>query len=117
MSEAVVISTEIRRYLHDVLTFLRMHRAVASGVSSRATKHFETLVRCLAPLHGLTFATPAIIALAARKVYAHRLILTEPEEERSMQYGSESTAVTAILADITPEMVIEEVLLDVEVPL
>jgi MoxR-like ATPase len=115
--EKVVLSTEIRRYIHDVLTFLRVHRAVASGVSPRASKHFELLVRCLAPLHGLNFATPSLVALAARKVYMHRLTLVTVEQERSMQYGSDAAAVADWLDGVTVEGVIEQVLLQVEVPL
>ena len=117
LSQATVISLDVKRYLHDVLTFLRFHRAVASGVSPRATRHFDLLVRCLAPLHGLSFATPSIVALAARKIYAHRLTLVTPGNERSMQYGSDEAAIAELLAGLTVSMVIEETLLEVDVPL
>ena len=116
-SERTIVSTEVKRYIHNVLVFLRTHRAVASGVTPQATRHFELLAKCLAPLHGLSFVTPSLVALAARKVYRHRLKLVSPEDERSLQYGSDIAAVTAYLKDITVEMVIESVLKDVEVPL
>lgn len=73
--------------------------------------------RCLAPLHSLSYVTPSLVALAARKVYPHRLFITSPQNERSMQYGSELAAVTSMLEGITPEHVIEEVLTAVEMPL
>ena len=73
--------------------------------------------RCLAPLHSLEYVTPSLIALAARKIYPHRISITTPENERSMQYGSQLAAVTAMLEGITPELVIDEVLAAVEVPL
>ena len=73
--------------------------------------------RCLAPLHSLNYVTPSLVALAAKKIYAHRLSITSPQNERSMQYGSELVAVTAMLEGITPEHVIDEVLAAVEVPL
>ena len=117
MSDRVVVSTEVKRYLHNVLIFLRTHRAVAGGVTPQATRHFELLAKCLAPLHDLNFVTPSLVALAARKVYRHRLKLVSPENERSLQYGSDVAAVTAYLSDLTVETVIEGVLADVEVPL
>lgn len=75
--------------------------------------------RCLAPLHGLNYATPSLIALAARKIYVHRIHIVNPENERSMQWGSDITAVAALLEGIGPEDVIEDVLVGsaIEAPL
>ena len=73
--------------------------------------------RCLAPLSGLDYVTPSLVAIAARKVYPHRIILTVPERDRSLQYGSELAAVKAMLEGVTPEVVIEDVLTAVEAPL
>ena len=133
LSDATTISAEVKRYLQNIITFLRLNRAVGGGISPRATKHFDLLVkyahfplpcsymlnmfRCLAPLHNLEFVTPSLVALAARKVYPHRIVITAPMNERSMQYGSDLTAVAALLEGVTPEYVIEEVLATVEVPL
>ena len=71
----------------------------------------------LAPLHGLSYVTPSLVALAARKIYPHRIAITSPENERSMQWGSSLDAVKAVLEGVTVEDVIEEVLQSVEVPL
>lgn len=101
---------EVTRYQMNIVSFLRMHRAVAGGISPTATKHFDQLMRCLAALHRLDFVTPALVSLAARKVYLHRIQLAPPEKERSMQWGSKLEAVEALLEDIGPEDVIEDVL-------
>ncbi|MCJ1394802.1 hypothetical protein MMC18_007682 [Xylographa bjoerkii] len=116
-SRSSTVSVEVKRYLHDILTFLRRHRAVAGGITPLATKHFEILARSLAPLHDLDYVTPSLVQLAARKVYRHRIAIVAPEDERSMQYGSDLAAVSALLEHITPELVIEEVLESIEVPL
>lgn len=58
-----------------------------------------------------------MIALAARKIYPHRIVITAPENERSMQWGSSLEAVKAVLEGVMVEDVIEEVLESVEVPL
>jgi hypothetical protein len=58
-----------------------------------------------------------MVALAARKIYPHRIVITEAEKERSMQWGSSLEAVKAVLEGVTVEDVIEEVLESVEVPL
>lgn len=75
------------------------------------------MARVLAVLNGLTYVTPSLVTMAARKIYTHRLIITKPENERSLQWGSEKEAVAKALRGATPESVIEEVLTSVECPL
>ncbi|KAF1921295.1 hypothetical protein BDU57DRAFT_435431 [Ampelomyces quisqualis] len=113
----VKISSEVRAYLHNIVVFMRLHRAVAGGISAMATRHFNALAHALAPLHSLDYISPSLIALAARKIYPHRIVITAPENERSMQWGSSLEAVKAVLDGVTAEDVIEEVLQSVEVPL
>ena len=45
LAGAAHVSTEIKRYMMDIVVFLRMHRAVAGGISAKATKDFEYLVK------------------------------------------------------------------------
>jgi hypothetical protein len=100
----------------DIVSFLRLHRATARGVTPLATRHFELLVRCLAPLHNMTFATPTLAQLAAPKVYAHRIQICRPEEERSMMWGSNKEAVEGWLRGATSETVVDDVLDMVKAP-
>lgn len=126
MNEANV-SIEVKRYLQNIVSFLRVHRAVGGGINAMATRHFDKLakyvsscyvtalnskhpIRCLTALHGLPYATPSIIGLATRKIYLHRIRIVEPENERSMQWGSDLVAVAAFLEGVGPEDVIEDVL-------
>lgn len=108
---------DILRYQMNIVSFLRMHRAVDGGITPAATKHLHQLVKSLAPLHKLDYVTPALIGLAVRKVYLHRIRITEPEKERSMQWGSQLEAVEALLEGVGPEEVVEEVLEMVTAPL
>lgn len=94
----------------NIISYMRMHRAVGGGVSPSATKHFEQLVKSLAPLHGLDYVTPSIVALAVKKVYLHRIQMAQPDQERSMQWGSQLDAVQAYLEEFGPEDVMDEVL-------
>lgn len=66
--------------------------------------------RCIAPLHGLAYATPSLVAIAARKIYPHRIQIVDPEKERSRQWGSDIGAIRRLLEGIGPEDVIDEVL-------
>ena len=75
------------------------------------------LYRCLAPLHGIDFVTPSIVALAAGKTYPHRLVIVSASNERSMQYGSDLPSVAAVVDEYTPDLIIEEVINQVEPPL
>lgn len=61
--------------------------------------------------------SPSLVALAVRKIYPHRVTITKPEAERSIQYGSDLEAVSAILKGYDPLQVIEEVLQLVETPI
>ena len=74
--------------------------------------------RCLAVIHGLDFATPALVTLALFKVYNHRLeILEKAERERSVLYGSDKETVARYLKGIEPEMVVSDVVENVRAPL
>ena len=74
-------------------------------------------MKCLAPLHGLDYVTPSLVALAARKIYPHTIRITAPERERSMQWGSDLEAVKQLLEGITAGEIVEEVLREVPAPL
>ncbi|KAI1092273.1 hypothetical protein F5B19DRAFT_454744 [Rostrohypoxylon terebratum] len=120
LSRDVHISIEVLRYLMNIVTFLRLHRFVApggGGATPQATKHFETLAKSLAAIHGLDYVTPSLVGLAAKKAYAHRLRIAAASEERSLQWGSEVGAVEAMLEGVDAEFVIEDVLGMVEAPL
>lgn len=72
--------------------------------------------RCLAVIHGQTYVSPSLVALAIRKIYPHRITILEPEDERSVQYGSDLKVVSAVLRGYYPSRVIEEVLASVDIP-
>lgn len=72
---------------------------------------------CLAPLQQMDYVCPSLVATAARKVYRHRILLSKPEDDRSILYGSNLKAVGLLLADATAENTIERVLSQVEAPL
>jgi len=116
-SKSVTVRAEMARYLQNIVVFLRLSRAVAGGISAKATKHFLHLAMCLAPLHGIDYLTPSLIALAAKKVYRHRIVLAAPEEDRSLQYGSDPNAVSQLLKDVTSDTIIDNVIGEVEAPL
>ncbi|OGE57794.1 hypothetical protein PENARI_c001G09328 [Penicillium arizonense] len=109
-STTVSTSAEVVRYIQDIVVFLRLSRAVAGGVSAKANIQFSRFAQLLAPLHGIDYLTPSIVALAARKVFRHRIIVTAPGEDRSLQYGSNIHAVSQVLADVTPDTILDGVL-------
>jgi hypothetical protein len=116
LSQQVHIDVDVVRYQMNIISFLRMHRAVAGGITPTATKHFDQLVRCLAPLHSLSYVTPSLVGVAAKKIYLHRIRIADAAHERSMQWGSRLEAVEAILEGVGPEEVVEDVLAMVTAP-
>lgn len=117
LAGGVRLTGEVAAYLHNVVVFMRMSRYVKGGVTASATRHLRALAMTLAPLHGLSYVPPSLIALAARKVYPHRLVLATAETERSLQWGSDPRAVREMLKGATVEDVIEDILGSVETPL
>lgn len=116
LARQVAVDVDVARYQMNIVSFLRTHRAVGGGVTPTATKHFEQLMRSLAPLHGMDYVTPSLVGMAARKVYLHRIRIVRPERERSVQWGSEVEAVEAVLEGVGAEEVLEDVLGMVAVP-
>ncbi|PYH49545.1 uncharacterized protein BP01DRAFT_352115 [Aspergillus saccharolyticus JOP 1030-1] len=115
-SDAVIVGADIIRYQQDIVVFLRLSRAVAGGISTRSNLHFKAFSRLLAVLHGLDFVTPSIVALAAKKVFRHRIVVARPEDDRSLQYGSDLAAVSKVLEYADPDTILEGVL-TLEAPL
>lgn len=130
----MTLSAEVTGYLQNIIVFLRLRRAVASGVSAKATAHFRLLVRfvldydlkwifsdnftrCLAPLQRTDFVFPSLVAVAVRKVYRHRIFVNNPENDRSLLYGSTLGAVESVMANATAETIIEDVITEVDAPL
>ncbi|KIW86229.1 hypothetical protein Z517_01624 [Fonsecaea pedrosoi CBS 271.37] len=114
--QTATITPEIRRYLQDIVAFLRMERGVDGGVSPYATTLFLALAKYLAPLHGIDYVTPSLVALAAKKIYPHRIIMATPARERSTQYGTDLASARYLLDDLNPDKVIQNVLDAVECP-
>lgn len=56
------------------------------------------------------------MALAAKKVFRHRIVVARPEDDRSLQYGSDLRAVAKVLEYATPDTILESVL-TLEAPL
>jgi hypothetical protein len=108
---------EVASYLHNIVLFMRTSRYVTSGVTATATKQLRTLASALAPLHGLDYVPPSLVVLAARKIYPHRLVLATSSTEKSLQWGSDPSAVARLLENTTVEGVIEDVLASFESPL
>ncbi|KAK8017507.1 hypothetical protein PG993_013833 [Apiospora rasikravindrae] len=115
-SRQVHVDIEVLRYQMNIISHLRMHRAVAagcgsgSGITPVATKYFDQLVKSLAALHGLDYVTPALVVLATKKIYLHRIRIVPPGKERSMQWGSDLAAVEQLLEGVGPEDVVEDVI-------
>lgn len=116
-TDSVRLTAEVAAYLHNIVVFMRLNRYVGGGASASATRHFRRVSKALAPLHGLTYVSPSLVALAARKVYPHRLVLATPTTERSLQWGSDVEAVREMLKDVSVADAIEDVLSSVETPL
>ena len=120
--------------MQNIIVFLRLNRGVTGGISPTATRHLYLLARlfphgqvvqklahfldrCLAPLQHVDYVFPSLVAVAAKKTYRHRIVVAAPANDRSLLYGSSLDAVISVLADVTPESILEDVIAEVEAPL
>jgi hypothetical protein len=59
MSDHATVSVEVKQYQENIVSFLRLHRAVAGGVSAVATKHFDKLAKYVCLLRTSIFMLTA----------------------------------------------------------
>ena len=111
------MTPEIAAYLHNIVVFMRGNRYINGGVTATATRQLRVIAKVLAPLHGLDYVPPSLVALACHKIYPHRLILATAQTERSLQWGSDPRAVKQLLDGMTIERALTDVLASVETPL
>jgi MoxR-like ATPase len=116
-AEKVTLVPEIRQYMQDIVLFLRNHRLVDKGVSPKAGKDLEVLVRMLCVLHDYDFATPSLVAVAARKLFPFRVQVCEPIDEPSLKYGGDIKIVTQWMKKWDAELIVEDVINAVPPPL
>lgn len=115
--EKVSLTPEVSAYIQNVVVALRLHRYVAGGISALATRHLRTVAKGIAVLHGLEYVTPAVVGLAVRKVYFHRLVLADEHTERSIRWGGDPGAVQMAMKGVDVDMAIDAVLAGVQSPL
>jgi MoxR-like ATPase len=111
------MTPEIAAYLHNIVVFMRSNRYINGGVTATATRQLRVIAKVLAPLHGLNYVPPSLVALACHKIYPHRLILATAQTERSLQWGSDPRAIKQLLEGMTIESALDDVLASVETPL
>lgn len=117
LGQQTVVTPEVRRYLQDVVVFLRLERGVDGGITPYSNVCFVDLAKYLAPLHGIDFVTPSLMELAAKKVFSHRMVIAQADRERSTQFGSNIDAVKAYVDSLTAETVVDLVLAKVPPPI
>jgi hypothetical protein len=50
LSDLATVSVEVKQYQQNIVSFLRLHRAVAGGISAVATNHLDKLARSVSIL-------------------------------------------------------------------
>lgn len=103
--------------MQNIVVFLRNHRLVRKGVSPKAVKDFDRLLRAFCVLHGTLYATPSIVAVAARKIFPLKIELCQPSNEPTLHYGSDVNLLNKWVLKWNSEMVIDDVLNSVSAPL
>ncbi len=88
--EDIYVSSDVQRYIVDLVTKIREHRQVVIGASPRGSLALVKLTRAWAAIQGRNYVVPDDVKLFAQDTLAHRMIL-EPS-----LWGSKTTENTVI---------------------
>lgn len=113
----ITLVPDIRQYMQDIVLFLRNHRLVSKGVSPKSVKDFEFLVRMLSVLHDYDFATPSLVAIAAKKLFPFRIQVCHPIDEPTLKYGGDIKIVAQWMKKWDSELIVEDIINCVPPPL
>jgi MoxR-like ATPase len=83
--ETVRVSTEVKRYMIDVVERTREEEYVEIGVSPRGLQRLYEAARARAVMEGRDYVVPGDVTALARPVLAHRLVLTTEATVRSVR--------------------------------
>ncbi len=100
LKEQVYVSSDVARYIVQIVTSTRTHSDVVLGSSPRGSLALYSLCRAYAMYKGRTYVSPDDVKYLASHTLSHRLILTHE----------------AKTAKRTPEQIIESILQSVIVP-
>lgn len=112
----VTIVPEMKRYIYDIIIFVRTHRCVNTGLPGSAIPEMQLLSKALCVLFNKGFVIPSIIKLAARKLLPLKIRMIKPEHEPSLQWGSDPELVNELMKRMTPQLVVEDILKKVSPP-
>jgi MoxR-like ATPase len=107
----VAVNEVIVDYMLEIVRRTRAHESLALGVSPRGSQALYRAVQACALVAGRVYALPDDVKLLAPKVLGHRVM---PASRSSL---SPSLAARRNPNDAAGERIIEEILLEVEVPL
>lgn len=97
-AKRVYVSEAVRKYIVDLVTGLRKHRALAEGPSARASIWLIKASRTYAFIHGRDYVIPDDVKAIAPHVLRHRImlrqeLLEEIDEERVIREALTATPV------------------------
>lgn len=119
--DKVTVTSELKVYMQDIVVFLRTHRLIqpAKGcVSPKAVKDFDMLLRAMCVFEQRDFATPSLVAKAARKIFPLKIdMCRNPEDEPTLHYGSDIRIVSKWMKKWDVVLIIDDVLSIVPTPL
>ncbi|MGC8983281.1 MAG: AAA family ATPase [Desulfurococcaceae archaeon] len=98
--ESVYVSDRVKKYIVDLVNYVRKRREVLVGPSPRASIWLYRGSRALAAMEGEDFVVPDHVKKIARNVLRHRIVL-------KAEYAAEG---------VKPEDIVEAALKEVEVP-
>lgn len=96
----IYVDDRVKKYIVDLVNYLRHHKRVAHGLSHRASISLYRIVKANALLDKRDYVIPDDVKAYAETVFCHRILLT-PEAEAEQ---------------LTPENIVREALKAVEVP-
>lgn len=114
----VTMTLEIKRYINDILIFIRNHRMISNGLPIFLKYEFEIVVRAVAVLNGISYVTPSIVKWSSERFFPlHLDLITDTEMEPSLNWGSDRRLVKTFINLWDRDLVVKNVLRSVKPPL
>lgn len=112
----VVIHHEIYRYMQDIVTFVRTHRLVQTGVHPTTMPDLQLVARLLCVFNNQEFLTPLLAVEAARLVLPLRIELCASSDEPSTVYGGNISTIEKWLSQWDANLIVDSIIETVPVP-
>ncbi|GME67988.1 unnamed protein product [Ambrosiozyma monospora] len=113
----VELIRDIKSYIYDIVIFGRLHRMVSGGIPTFLIESMHLFLKVYAAVNNYDYVIPEMVKVAAKKLLPlHINILSDPNDEPTLLYGSDVRLVRQVINKWNEELVVEDIVNKVQPP-